>query len=66
MNEWLTSAQAARLLGVHRSTLSRYPIPYRQDRSSSWRRYRLEDLELYISTHTVRPRTAAKALGDPR
>lgn len=64
--EWLTSEEAAAMLGVHRSTLSRSAIPYRQDRASSWRRYRRADLELYVSTHTIRPTRHAKALGDPR
>jgi hypothetical protein len=66
MSEWLTSEQAARILGVHRSTLERYPIPYRQDRPSAWRRYRLEDLEHYVATHTISPKRPAKAIGDPR
>jgi hypothetical protein len=66
MSAWLTSAQAAAILGVDRSTLSRYPIPYRQDQPSSWRRYRMEDLEAYVAEHTIRPVRRARGLGDPR
>lgn len=66
MTEWLTSAQAARILGVDRSTLSRYAIPYRQDRPTAWRRYRREDLETYMAEHTIRPVRRAKSIGDPR
>lgn len=65
MNEWVTSSEAAAILGVHRSTLYRHPIAYRQDGSRSWRRYNRAVLSEYMASHTVRPKRA-RGLGDPR
>jgi hypothetical protein len=40
----LTSAEAARLLGIDRRTLFRWPVPYHRVGARGWRRYRLSDL----------------------
>jgi hypothetical protein len=54
-DDWLTPHQAARMLGVHRNTLLRWPVPYRRVGALGWRRYSRRDVEAFLERSRVEP-----------
>lgn len=51
---WLTSTEAAAMLGVHPVTLKRaISIPYFKTPPNGWRKYRRSDVERYLEAHML-------------